>query len=357
MNRIETLLRSLAEHNLDGILLISEPNISYLTRFTGDSSRLLVSKNGCIFLTDGRYTEQASKEIHPEIEVFKWINDNRYGIESFQKFIDAFQIKRLGFESDVMSHAVHQKFVDGVKNVDMVATEGLVEKLRMIKDEVEIEFLRQACQISDKALELTLPFIKAGVTEKELAARLEFNLKMEGADDISFETMVLSGKKTSLLHGHPGSKKLEQGDFVLFDFGALYKGYHADMSRTFVIGKSSQEQKELYHIIQTAEMNAIESLKHGVEGNYPDTIVRQEIPEKYINYYYPGLGHGVGLVIHEQPFIKSTSDFTYQSGMVVTIEPGIYIPNWGGLRIEDTVLVTENGFEIFTHFPRELMEL
>lgn len=347
----------MSDQNLDGMLLISEPNISYLTGFTGDSSRLLVSQNGCIFLTDGRYTEQASKEIHSEIEVFKWIDDKRYGVETYQKFIDSFEIKTLGFESDVMSHAIHQKFVDGVKNVDLIATEGLVENLRMIKDELEIENLRQACKISDKALELTLPFIKAGITEKELAARLEFNLKMEGADDISFETMVLSGKKTSLLHGHPGSKKLEHGDFVLFDFGALYKGYHADMSRTFVVGKASQEQKELYRIIQTAEMKAVESLKHGVEGNYPDTIVRQVIPDKYINHYYPGLGHGVGLVIHEQPFIKNTSEIPFRSGMVVTIEPGIYIPDWGGLRIEDTVVVTEKGNEILTKFPRELMEL
>lgn len=343
-------------NGLDGMLIMSVPNITYLTGFTGDASRLMISNNGCVFLTDGRYTEQASNEIHEEIEVFKWINDNRYGTETYQKFIDAFGINKLGFESDVMTHAIHQNFVNGVK-AEMVPTSGLVEQQRKIKDKGEIDLLRGACRISDKALELTVPFIKAGITERELAARLEFNMKMNGADDLSFETIILTGKRTSLLHGNPGDTKLQKGDLVQFDFGALYKGYHADMSRAFVIGKASNEQKEFYSIMQEAEMEAVKSLKHGVAGNHPDAIVRSIIPDKYINHYYPGLGHSVGLVIHEQPFLKNTADFTLQSGMVVTIEPGVYIPGWGGMRIEDTVLVTEDGYDILTHFPRDLMEL
>ena len=343
--------------DLDGMLIISESNINYLTGFTGDSSRLLVSEKGCVFLTDGRYTEQATNEIHKEIEVFNWINDNRYGVETYQKFIDGFEIKRLGFESSVMSHSIFQKFMHGVKNVDMIPTDGLINKLRMIKDVQEIELLRQACRISDKALELTLPYIDEGVTEKEISARLDFHLKMEGANGISFETIIVSGHKTSLLHGHPTNKKLAKGDFVQFDFGALYCNYHADMSRTFVIGTASEEQREFYGYIKSAEMEAIKSLRPGLQGNVPDTVVRNIIPDCYISYYYPGLGHGVGLEIHEEPFIKSTSEFTFQERMVVTIEPGVYIPGWGGMRIEDTVLVTDDGYEILTHFPRDLMEL
>ncbi len=345
------------EQNLDGLLIISEPNIAYLTGFTGDSSRLIVSKKGCVFLTDGRYIEQASKEINKEIEVFKWINDQRYGPETYQKFVDAFKLSSIGFESNIMSHYLHQKFLNGVKNVIMVPTDGLVENLRMVKEANEIKSLRKACSISDKALELTLPIIKAGITEKEIAAKLEYNIKMQGADGISFSTIVLSGKKTSLLHGHPANKKLEIGDFVLLDFGALINNYHADMSRVFVIGKATNQQKEIYEIIKSAEMNAIKSLKEGAPGTLPDDIVRNSIPPKYLQYYYPGLGHGVGLEIHENPFIKNTSDFTFKSGMVVTIEPGIYIQEWGGMRIEDTVLVTKEGFEILTNFPRDLMEI
>ena len=252
MERIKKLIESLKEKDIDGMLISSRPNIAYLTGFTGDASRLMVSEKGCVFLTDGRYTEQAGNEVHDEIEVFRWIDDNRYGEESYRKFIDEFRITKLGFESDVMTHAVHRKFREGV-HVELVSTEGLVESQRMIKDENEVSLLRTACNISDKALELTLPFIKEGVTEKELAARLELNLKMEGADDISFKTIVLAGKRTSLLHGNPGSARLSKGDFVQFDFGALYKGYHADMSRTFVIGKASGEQREFYNVMQSAE--------------------------------------------------------------------------------------------------------
>ncbi len=356
MKRINKLLKTLNERDIDGMLIISESNISYLTGFTGDASRLIVSRNGCTFITDGRYTEQAANEIHEEIEVFRWINDNRYGVETYQKFLDGFRIKSLAFESDVMTHAIHEKFTKGV-HVKMVPTSGMVEKLRMIKDHEEISFLREACRISDHALELTLPFIKKGVTERELAARLEFNIKMQGAYEISFETIILTGKRTSLLHGKPGNTVLRNGDLVQFDFGALYKGYHADMSRTFIVGKASDEQKEFYRIMQRAEMEAVKSLHPGVEGNKPDTVVRNIIPAKYIEHYYPGLGHGVGLDIHEQPFLKHSSDIMLKPGMVVTIEPGVYIPGWGGMRIEDTVLLTADGHEILTQFPRDLMEL
>jgi len=356
MNRIEVLLNELESRGLDGFLIMSVPDIAYLTGFTGDASIFLVSNNGCVFLTDGRYTEQASNEIPGEIEVFKWINDNRYGVETYQKFIEEFQISTLGFESDVMTHATYQKFEEEVK-VDLRATSGLVAQQRMIKDEQEIDLLKEACRLSDRALELTFPYIKPGVTEKELAARLEFNMKMEGADDISFETIVLSGKRASLLHGKPSDKKLENGDLVQFDFGALYRGYHADMSRAFLIGKASEKQKAFYNMMQKAEMKAIKVLKAGISGNLPDSAVRNLIPDEFIQHYYPGLGHGVGLEIHELPFLKNTSNFIFKAGMVVTIEPGVYIPGWGGMRIEDTVLVTEDGNEILTHFPRDLMEV
>ena len=350
MKRIEKLQQILRQQQLDGFLVISEPNISYLTGFTGDSSRLLVTKTDCVFLTDGRYLEQAAVEIHPDIEVFKWINDNRYGVETYQKFVDEFQLRKIGFESSVMSHAIHQKFVNGIQELSMVPTHDLGENQRMIKDSNEISSIRQA-------LELTFPFIKPGITEQELAARLEFNMKMEGASGISFETIILAGERTSLLHGHPGKKKLEHGDFVQFDFGALSQDYHADMSRTFVMGKASAQQKEIYALIQKAEMQAIESLGPGVSGKFPDEIVRKIIPEKYMDNYYPGLGHGLGLQIHEPPYIKNSSDFSYATGMTITIEPGIYIPGWGGMRIEDTVLITEDGFEILTNFSRDLMEI
>jgi len=354
MNRIKILQNKIKALDLDGILIHSVSNIRYLTGFTGDASRLIISPKGGVFLTDGRYTEQAKKEIHKEIQIFKWINDHRYGSETYQKFIDEFEISRLGFESDVMTHADFQRLHNEL-NVELKPTTGLVALQRMVKDGSEIELLRKACKISDRALELTFPKIKPGISERELAAALEYNMKMQGADDVSFETIILAGKRTSLLHGSPGDTQLQNGDLVQFDFGALHNGYHADMSRTFVVGKASKEQKEFYIMMQNAEMEAIKVLKDGIAGNEPDNVVRKIISSQYIDHYYPGLGHGVGLEIHEQPFMKNTSDFTFQSGMVVTVEPGVYIPGWGGMRIEDTVLVTDDGYEILTNFPRDLM--
>jgi Xaa-Pro aminopeptidase len=356
MKRIRRLLKEIDALNFDGLLIYSVPNIRYLTGFTGDASRLIISTEGCVFLTDGRYTEQAKKEIHEEIEIFKWIDDNRYGSETYQKFIDEFKISRLGFESDVMTYADFQRLHNEL-NVELKPATELVEQQRMIKDDSEIELLRKACKISDRALELTFPHIKPGISERELAATLEYNMKMQGADDVSFETIILAGKRTSLLHGSPGDTQLQNGDLVQFDFGALYHGYHADMSRTFVVGKASEEQKEFYKMMQNAEIEAIKVLKAGLPGNEPDRVVRNIISEQYIQNYYPGLGHGVGLEIHEQPFMKNTSHFTFQSGMVVTIEPGVYIPGWGGMRIEDTVLVNNDGYEILTQFSRDLMEV
>ena len=356
MIRINNLLQLLDEKDLDGILITSEPNITYLSGFTGDSSRLIVSKNGTVFLTDGRYTEQAGNECHAEIEIVKWIDDKRYSCKTYGEFVKKFQISKLGFEGNIVSYTDFKNLADGLKDIQLAPVTGLIENLRYIKDDDEIFKLRHASRITDTALEHTLPYIKKGVSEAELTAKLEFNLKMTGAEEISFDTIILSGTKTSLLHGKPDSKLLEDGDFVLFDFGGVYKGYHADMSRTFMVGKPTRKHIELYKIIQEAEQKAIDAIKPGLDGRVPDQIVRNIIPDKYIEYYYPGLGHGVGLEIHEDPFIRNIADFTFKPGMVVTIEPGIYIPGWGGLRIEDTVVVTNDSAEILNQFPKDFMK-
>lgn len=357
MKRINKLRKILRESNLESFLVTDEANITYLTGFKGDSSRLVVSEKDCYFLTDGRYTEQAKNECFPEIKIVKWIKDIRYGLETYSYILSELQVGKLGFESDVVSFSVYNFLKNGLKNIDLVPVQGLVEQLRLIKDKEEIGFLRKACEISDKALELTVSEIKLGMKEIDVLALLEYNLKTNGADDLSFDTMVLSGSKTSLLHGKAGQKKIEKGDFILFDFGALYNGYHADISRAFIMGAATEKQKELYDIIQRAQYNACMSIKDGVHGKVPDTEVRNVIPDQYIDYYYPGLGHGVGLVIHEDPFIKNTCDFVYKEGMTLTIEPGVYVPGWGGMRIEDTLVVTKNGVEILNKFPRDLIIL
>lgn len=357
MNRLERLLELMKEKDIDGLLVSTESNVKYLSGFTGDSSFLVVSSKGCMFFTDGRYIEQAENECHEGIEVIKWLENRRNGVPSYLHAVTTLGIKRLGFESNKMSYATFKTLNEGLVGVEFVEANGLIETLRMVKDKEEIKNLRIASQISDRALELTIPYIKPGITEMELTARLEYNLKTNGAHNLSFDSIILSGAKTSLLHGHPGDKKLENGDYILFDFGALYNGYHADMSRTVVLGNASVKHKELYNIIQTAQMESIKTLKSGITGKIPDDKIREVIPEEYIPYYYTGLGHGVGLDIHEDPFLSQASEMILKSNMVVTIEPGIYIPNWGGLRIEDTVVVTDNSYEILTNFSRDLIIL
>ncbi len=357
MNRRKQILDKLSDHGCNTMLVTKPENVTWLTGFTGDSSHLLISEKGSVLITDGRYTEQAKMECRSDIDIMLWIDNERFGIKTYRHVNERLNTGSLGFESSVLSFANHKKLSEGLDKIRMVPVEGLIEKYRMTKDEQETAFLRKACRISDRALELTVPSIKPGVSEIAITAELEYNLKTNGADDISFTTIVLSGTKTSLLHGKPDSKKIARGEFLLFDFGALYKGYHADISRTFVIGKASGKQHEMYDIIRNAQQKAVECLKPGVEGKKPDDIVRENIPEKYIEYYYPGLGHGVGLEIHEAPLIKNISDFIYKKGMAVTIEPGIYIPGEGGLRIEDTVLITGDSYESLTHFPRKMMEI
>lgn len=355
--RLKRLINKLTEISADALLVTNPTNVTYISGFKGDSSHLIVTPNGSVLLTDGRYLEQAKIECIKEIEIFNWINNERYGIKSYQYWLDNLNADNFAFESSVLSYNDYHRLATNLKVRKFIPVLDIIEQMRKTKDKFEIEILTQACKVSDDALQATLPIIKPGVSEIEICAELEYNLKTMGANDLSFDTIVLSGARTSLLHGKPGNKKLESGDFLLFDFGACIDGYHADISRTFIIGKADKKQLELYSIIRQAQQSAVEALKDGITGNLPDTIVRSIIPDKYKSYYYPGMGHGVGLDIHEFPFIKQEASFTMMENMVITIEPGIYIPTWGGLRIEDTVLVTKDRYVLLSNFPRELMLL
>ncbi len=361
MTNIERLLKEFGAEATDAFFISNESNLTYLTEFNGDSSYALISLAGSVLMTDGRYDEQARKECSEKIEVTKWHNPNRPDPATIYYYLEKFKIKRVLFNDKDLSVRDYNSLKNIIdsndSSIELHAITGVIEGLREVKNELEISYVKKACEISDKALELTVPFIKEGVTELELVARLEYNLKTLGADNISFDTMVLSGDKTSLPHGNPSNKKLERGDFVQFDFGALYKGYHSDMSRTFIILEASDEQVKLYNTMLEATIAGTKALKGNISAKVPDEAVREVLGVEYIKHYYPGLGHGVGLDIHEGPFMSSTSSATIKAGNLVTIEPGVYIPGFGGMRIEDTILVTEDGYEVLSNFPRELMIL
>ena len=356
MENLKKVVNELELLELDGIFISSEENITYLSGFTGDSSRLLITTQGSYLITDGRYQEQAEKECEEDIQVFTWIEDNRYQSQTYGHLCTQCGVMKLGFEGSNLCFSEYAE-LQKMEFVQLQNCQGLVEQFRMVKSPHEIGCLRKAAALSDNSLEAIVDVIKPGVSELDLVAELEYAIKKSGADDISFETMVLFGERSSLLHGKPGSRKLKEGDTLLFDFGALYQGYHADISRVFVCGKAGDEQKKVHQVVNRAGLLVQDVLADTVSTAEVDRIVRDSIPKEYIGYFYPGIGHGTGLQIHEQPFIKQGADDTLKSGMVITIEPGLYIPGWGGMRVEDSILIKENGCEPLNKFSRNLIEI
>lgn len=357
LNRIEKLFSNYNIQESEGILISNESNVTYLSGFTGEASYLILSKAGHVLMTDGRYDEQARRECGDHLEVTKWFEPRRPDPSTFAHYLKKFNIKTLYFNDTDLSVKHFTTISEVLDEVEMKVFNGNIHDMRSVKSTEEINLLRKACAISDEALRKTVPNIKVGMTELEVVALLEYNLKTSGAENISFDSIVLSGKKTSLPHGKPSDKVLEKGDFLQLDFGALYKGYHADMSRTFVMDQASAEQEALYENMLEATLKGTQALKSGISGQVPDQAVRACLQEHYLPYYYPGLGHGVGLDVHEDPNLSATSKHQLEANQVVTIEPGVYIPDWGGMRIEDTILITEDGFEVLTHYPRELQIL
>lgn len=357
MSRIDRLLEKLKKEKIEGMLLVTDANIRYLTGYTGSDSFVIITEKDKYFITDGRYVEQAEKEC-PDFKVVNWRQISTRISESIREIIKDSKIQNLGFEKNHITYEFYSNLTEDAKKVQFIPTKGVVESIRYIKDNDEIKSIRKACEISENSLSKALDFIKPGVTEKEITAELEYNIKKQGADGVGFKTILISGKRTSLLHGIPSDKAIAYGDFITIDFGAKYDGYICDMTRTFVVGKASEEQRKVYQTIQDALKSATDSIKAKVSSKIPCEKAK-EIVEKsgYLNHYYPNLGHGVGLILHEEPFMGPASEYTLEENCVITVEPGIYIPDWGGVRIEDMVLVTEEGFEILTKSSKDLIVL
>ncbi|WP_373598533.1 M24 family metallopeptidase [Paraclostridium bifermentans] len=355
MNRIERLSLLLNENNLDAIFLTKQSNVNYISKFTDEAAFVLACKDKHYLITDGRFTELAQKEC-VDFEIINWHLFDRNLIKAVDHVCKENNVKRLGFEKNNITFDRYESLKNILNDVELIGTEGMVESLRYIKDETEASYIKKACEISDKALEELVPHIKVGVSEKELCAKLEYYLKMNGADEIGFETILISGSKTSLPHGKPDKKLIEEGDFVTIDFGAKYNGYISDMTRTFVVGKASDKHIEIYNLVKEAQQVGLDNLRAGVLANEPDKAIR-EVIKKYEEFYYPGIGHGVGMDLHEEPFLGNYGAKVIEEGCIITMEPGLYIPGFGGVRIEDTVVVTKDGIEILTKFPKDLMIL
>ncbi len=352
----EKVQNILKDKGLDAVLVSDGFNMRYISGFTGATGYLLITKNSRTLFTDSRYTV-AAKAQAPDFNVVIISTDKGY-TDCINDILNAENIKKLGFESQNIIYSDFLRLNEKLAVKEFVPITDELTRLRRIKTEEEIGFLRQAEHIGDIAFNEILGHIKPGVTELEIAAKLEYIMKCNGAEKLSFETIVASGLNSSKPHAEPGEKKIESGDFVTMDFGCVYKGYCSDMTRTVVVGHADKKQREIYNIVLKAQTAVIDMLKPGLPGKEYDKIARDIIAEAgYGEYFGHGLGHSVGLEIHENPRFSPKEEEIIEPGTIITVEPGIYIPDFGGVRIEDMLVITEDGYEDFAHSRKELIEL
>lgn len=334
----------------DAILITSPHNLRYFTGFSGGEGVALATKEKSYLFVDSRYTMAAKEEVK-DFEVIEYSTGRKEIFEELSK------ISLLGYEDAFLTVKEFASYKKVLKNTKWYECSNVLEGLRMVKTEREIELLKKAESISVQAFTEVLPFIKEGVSEIEIASELEYRMRKKGAEGISFDTIVVSGYKSGMPHGRPDEKLIQNGDFVTMDFGCIYKGYCSDMTRTVVVGKADAGQKKIYNIVKEAQRRGLEAICEGKICSDIDAVSRDYIAQEgYGDYFGHSLGHGVGLCIHEMPNLSAKSDIVLKEGMVVTCEPGIYLAN-GGVRIEDMVLVTKNGCVNFTDFPKELIEI
>jgi len=354
MKRIARIKEYLEQHDLDCALVYKPENRKYLSNFSGSSGYVLITKEEAIFATDFRYAEQAAREC--EGYTIKII-DNEYTITSL---LNDLKLRRIGLEEDWATLSFNRSIIGSVPGAEVVFIEHVIKKMRMRKDEAELECIRRACRITDDAFTHILQIIRPGITEREISTEIQYFMKKQGAEATPDTFIIATGVRSSLPHGKATDKIVEMGDFVTMDIGCRYKGYWSDMTRTVVVGKASDEQRKIYGIVYEAQKMVNEALKPGMPGLEADMIAREYISEAgYGQEFGHGLGHGLGMEMHELPRLAQNEAGTImlEPGMVVTNEPGIYIENFGGVRIEDDVVITGNGCEILCSSIKELIEL
>ncbi|MDF2908472.1 MAG: yqhT [Herbinix sp.] len=355
MNNYKRVQELLQKKLIGAVLISNGNNMRYISGFAGETGYVYISENRHAVVTDFRYTIQA--EMEAEGYEIVTIGNGGYD-EALNDLLMTDGIKHLGFEAEDMLFATYNKLKDKLHVQELVPLGNEITAMRRIKSPRELEYIRQAEAIGDQVFTDILDFIKPGMTELEVAARIEYLLKVKGASGCSFPAIVASGVNSSMPHAVPTSKKIEVGDFLTMDFGCVYEGYCSDMTRTIVIGKASEKQKEVYETVLKAQLAALDFLRAGVKGKEVDKIARDIIYSAgYEGCFGHGLGHSVGLHIHENPRLSMMEDDTIEAGMTETVEPGIYIKGFGGVRIEDLVVVTEDGYENFTFSNKKLIEL
>lgn len=349
--RIREILKSI---DADGIIAYSPENRRYLSGFTGSTGYVIISPKYAGFVTDFRYAEQASSQC----EGFEIIKNENPLSEYLANTIKKYGISKMAYEDSYMTVGFYEQLKDKLNGIEMIPLKDAAGEIRIIKDEDELLNIKKAAGIADSAFTHILKLIKPGISEQDISLELEYYMRKNGALGNSFDSIVASGLRSSLPHGIATEKEINNGDLLTLDFGCVYNGYCSDMTRTIVVGKASEEQKKIYNIVLNAQTEALLHIKSGVLGKDIDKIARDIISKAgYGDNFGHGLGHGVGLAVHEEPRLSLLGERVLEKNMVVTNEPGIYIPGFGGVRIEDLVAVGDDGPVIYSKSPKELIEL
>lgn len=354
--RIAALVDKLPAAHIDGVLLTGLANIRYLTGFSGSSALLVVTPREVVLITDFRYQTQVAEEVGDIARIAIEASSLWAGL--WTQLATLMSARIIGFETAHIQHRDFQRLVESGARWQWRPTSDLVEALRERKDEEEIARIADAAHVATRALGRTLPMLHAGMTELAVAGVLEKALRDEGSEGFPFPSIIASGPRSALPHARSSPRVIETGEFLLMDFGAEVGGYCSDMTRTVVIGKASDEHRAVYDVVRVANERAATGVRAGMTGRDADAIARQYIERAgYGEQFGHSLGHGIGLEVHEAPRLARTADAVLPEGAVVTIEPGVYQPGWGGVRIEDDVVLRAEGPTILTQFPRELLEL
>lgn len=350
--KINKLREVMNQKGLEAVVILSPYNRRYLSGFTGTSGSLLITQDKSLLITDFRYIQQANDQAQD----FEVINQEGPMLSKINDLIKEGQYKNVGVESHLITYNEYQAL--NTDAVELSSIEGVIETIRMIKDEFEIKQIQKAADIVDETYEHILKWVKPGMTENEVNNEMEMFMRRKGATCSSFDTIVASGYRGALPHGVASNKVIEEGDMITLDFGALYEGYVSDVTRTFAIGEPKEEMKKIYNIVLEAQLSALEQIKPGMTGKEADTIARDVIKSYgYGEQFGHSLGHGIGLEVHEGPALSQKSDIVLEENMCITLEPGIYVDGLGGVRIEDDVLVTKNGLQRFTKSSKDLIIL